>query len=442
LKCDPDGYVRLWNGGDNCEKCHRCQKGNLPCSAPTSPPRDAPVNREQNIAEADGDRDVLKQRLVNTIIVKAVNYTNICNRLADLKGRMESYKMLISVKLPELIDGSPLQELESASNAIRREILTKLAPAESLADRIRQAGDTEAALNAYVKLLEMYKAPGISAQHETFHLAKKIAKMFFDIGDTLEAEKLSWEALDVGELTRAARPDDLSLLKDIARYVSASSKQLAATVNSTLATVSSVVSSNVAMPLPPLQGMMQSRYASNVVGNVFQAGFETPVTGGIPTILDLLRVFPDNELSFKDFRGKVPLHLAASLKQEQLGHGLMLRAKELDWPLKDRVVNCRDHSGQTILGCAVAQGCSLDFIETLVTNGAEVDPDSFPGIGYYPYGNLTPLQQASLQGRIDVVELLLLHGADRTRDDGFEGTPEVLARQAGHDAVVRLLKQN
>lgn len=333
--------------------------------------------------------------------------------------------------------GTHYLEMESKKNAIRREISSELSPAESLADRVCRAGEPEAALYFYTRVLDVYRVLDTKAWDEVSGLLEKMAQILYKMGDTSEAEKRLWEILDLGDFGRKVQDCDQNLLKSITSFASKTSKALADPAQSS---IDGPAPSNHQTPMPPLQKMMRSRYASVVVGNVFQSGpfpgTENSIVGGIETILDFIGAFSDDQLIMRDVQGRSPLYLAASLRQEGIGHGLIIRAGQLGWSLADRLTNARDISGQTILGCAILSNCTFTFIETLVKHGAEVDPDSPPPLPMWDYW--TPLQNASSQGRLDVVKLLIEKGADPARGS-FEQTPTDLAQLQGHDDIVQLL---
>lgn len=69
------------------------------------------------------------------------------------------------------------------------------------------------------------------------------------------------------------------------------------------------------------------------------------------------------------------------------------------------------------------------------------DPNRYNPVDYHAHS--TPLHQAALAGHIDVVRLLLAHGARDDRPDTlFDGLAVDWARHAGHDEIVDWLKKN
>jgi hypothetical protein len=84
-------------------------------------------------------------------------------------------------------------------------------------------------------------------------------------------------------------------------------------------------------------------------------------------------------------------------------------------------LTARDYEGSTAVFTAAAGG-SLPMIEMLASKGANLDTTN-------SYGD-SPLEAASKNGRVSVVDFLMAHGASRIR-----GTPE--QRQAASEAIVR-----
>ena len=330
-----------------------------------------------------------------------------------------------------------LLELKYANT---REILLLMAPAESLADRVVEAGDTEAGEIAYTRLLNAYRVLETKQLHEVRGLLLKMARFFWNIGEPLRAEQFCWEALELREFPLRAQECDVEVLKCLARSLRQTSKDLCNVFQSS---VIEPVPACFSSPLPPLQRMMESEYASTVEGNVFQTGVflddscispaRSPILGGMDAILQVLQEFSLSDLEMRDLHFRSPLYLAAALQKEALGHALMTRASEIGG-MTERLTNTRDISGQTVLGISIVNGCSLSFIEALIDNGAEVDPDALSP------APLTPLQAAALLGRTDVVDLLLERGAGADRVYPGNPIPEKLARVGGHDKIAERLR--
>lgn len=94
-------------------------------------------------------------------------------------------------------------------------------------------------------------------------------------------------------------------------------------------------------------------------------------------------------------------------------------------------VNAADKSGQT----ALIHACKRSFNETaalLLKNGADVNFQTRKA-------GTTALMIAAVLGNVDLVRLLLEHGADADLADFFGDTAQTLAQKKGNSAVVDLL---
>lgn len=92
----------------------------------------------------------------------------------------------------------------------------------------------------------------------------------------------------------------------------------------------------------------------------------------------------------------------------------------------------RDGNGRGALMYA-SSGPFEETVEMLLDKGAEVDVQG-------TLEGFTALMTAAAEGQIEVVRLLLGHGADPALKDKDGDTAETFARQNGHAAVVELLK--
>ena len=323
------------------------------------------------------------------------------------------------------------------------EILELLPLALQLADALDFVGDLDAAENAYRRILDIYRPMGRNNWYNVKRLLRKLAKLSWKKGNDQLAQNFAWDALSWREVPPQANQSDLELLKDLGRSLSRTSSQLSDIIRST------PVGSNSEMfnaSVPPLQRMIEGTYASNVDGNPFATAelpkdnlhlhppLQHPVVGGFNTIMELLKVFPSADLHARDSNGRSPLYLSGSLRKECFGFSLIMYVKNTEGSTQS-LVNSRDHSGQTVLGISVLNGCSIAFITALVQNGAEVNPDTI-SLAW------TPLQAAAWVGSLEVVELLLGHGA--IVDNVFPGSesPQYLAQQRGHFDLARRLDRS
>lgn len=331
-------------------------------------------------------------------------------------------------------------EMTSLKNASTRVLSSKLVPAEAWADRVYAAHEIEAAENAYTRILNVYRMMDIKAWHEVHGLLLKMANISWKMGEPVRTENLLWEALELGGIHRQAQQSDLRLLKNLARSLPRTSKEISKVVQDM---VIGPMSSNLTMSLPPVQRMMESKYASDVVGNIFQTGslatlelFSPPIIGGMEAIRKVIQEVPEADLLAADSHGRTPLYMATDLQKERFGLALLLHTAGLPNISPKQFTNARDKFGQTILGIATWRRCSLEYMESLIDHGAEVDPETLTEFV------LTPLQVASGLGYSEIVDLLLRHGAKPGRIyPGPESkTPETLAQDAGHVDIVQKLQ--
>jgi ankyrin repeat protein len=92
--------------------------------------------------------------------------------------------------------------------------------------------------------------------------------------------------------------------------------------------------------------------------------------------------------------------------------------------------------GNTALHLAVEEtpsepGRQAECVRLLLQNGADPNAENFLGV--------TPLMNASWFGCARSAEILLKAGADTSRKDSLGATAESMARQRGHDEVLRVL---
>ena len=88
--------------------------------------------------------------------------------------------------------------------------------------------------------------------------------------------------------------------------------------------------------------------------------------------------------------------------------------------------------GTRALAVAAAQG-HADIVEALLDAGADVNAADVTG--------WTPLHAAAYNGNLQIVKLLLGHGAIPPPPSWFLQSPSIMAEKLGHQDIVPLLKQ-
>ena len=127
-------------------------------------------------------------------------------------------------------------------------------------------------------------------------------------------------------------------------------------------------------------------------------------------------------VNLRDQKKRTPLILAASNGHTSVVEFLFSEGAD---------INARDSGGQT----ALTYSCKRSFDETaafLLKNGAEVNVQS-------KKKGITALMLASVSGNVELVQMLLEHGADANLTDTFGRTAKILAEKKGNSAVVELL---
>lgn len=365
------------------------------------------------------------------------------HRLKEIDLRLEALSKLDEDILSvNLTDGDPENQtrfntLFEARKATLDKVLDMLRLTKNLAIGVEEAGNAIDAYNAYTRVLEGYRTLNMPASYEIRSLLIKMAKLLWAMGDNYRAQSLAWQALESRDPLDRAQRSDLDVLKGIAKSLLQTSPELSQIIQSEMTGQLTACNSL----LPPVHAMMESSYARNVPGNVFQPGLhpdinngkapESPIVGGIDAVVELLQEFSDADLEARDFNKRSPLLLAASRCKEGLGHGLMIRAKH-NSRLSNRLVNARDGSGRTMLSVAISSGCSLPFVTALIDHGAEVDPDVVEQA-------MNPLQAACFVGSLDIVDLLVGRGA--SIDTAYPGSssPYAIAQEQGHFDIVNRL---
>ena len=134
----------------------------------------------------------------------------------------------------------------------------------------------------------------------------------------------------------------------------------------------------------------------------------------------LVEHFPN--LDIKGDRGRTPLHLASWGTHLEMGKLLLDHGAD---------VNAGDDFDRTPLFIAAWRG-QLAFVQMLLENGAMTN---------IPHWK-TPLHMASEHGHVEVVRLLLEHGADLHTPDESGRTPSESASLNGRLDIVQLLSQS
>ena len=127
-------------------------------------------------------------------------------------------------------------------------------------------------------------------------------------------------------------------------------------------------------------------------------------------------------VNLQDKKKRTPLILAASNGHTPVVEFLLSKGAD---------INARDSGGQT----ALLYACKRSFNETaafLLKNGAEVNVQS-------KKKGVTALMLAAVSGNVELVRMLLEHGADANLTDIFGRTAKFLAQKKGNSAVVDLL---
>lgn len=143
--------------------------------------------------------------------------------------------------------------------------------------------------------------------------------------------------------------------------------------------------------------------------------------GDINTVQSMLE--SGAEVNGYDLLRNTPLHQAAFYGHERICLLLIKKGAQVD---------ALNEAGFSPLYLAVKAKQSA-AVKTLATNGANVNAK---------YGNsrTTALHMAASTGKIDVVETLLIAGADPNVKDMDGNKPADLAKDGDYDAVKKLLK--
>lgn len=124
-----------------------------------------------------------------------------------------------------------------------------------------------------------------------------------------------------------------------------------------------------------------------------------------------------------DVRGITALHLATKHGHRNVA-ALLLK--------QGAAVNPASQDGVTPLSVAV-QGGRQEMVALLLANGAQVNEQA-------QIGGTTLLHVAAYRGDLEIVSLLLQHGADKQARMTSGERPVDLAQQQGHRALIPLLE--
>jgi uncharacterized protein len=150
--------------------------------------------------------------------------------------------------------------------------------------------------------------------------------------------------------------------------------------------------------------------------------FEAAAAGRIAVVREILDQAPDR-VNARAADGFQPLGLACFFGHTALAEFLLERGAEVSAPSSNLLNVQPIHSA--------AAGQHLEIVRLLLDHGA--DPNARQADGY------TPLHSAAQNGQAAMVRLLLEHKADRYAENSEGITPVDLARQAGHEEAVALL---
>ena len=151
--------------------------------------------------------------------------------------------------------------------------------------------------------------------------------------------------------------------------------------------------------------------------------FDASSVGAIERIEQLLSFDPSLVASHST-DGWTPLHLAAAFADEDTVHLLLSRGAD---------AHARSHNdlGNQPLHACVARFGSLASARALIEGGADVNATQSGGI--------TPLHLTAAQGKTEMLQLLLRHGASPSARTDEGKLPLDLARERGHTQAAERL---
>ena len=157
--------------------------------------------------------------------------------------------------------------------------------------------------------------------------------------------------------------------------------------------------------------------------------YEASAAGQLPRVAELLTADPA-AVNTHAPDGFTALGLAAFFGHPALVDWLLAHGAEPNIGSNNAMRVRPLHSAAANRDPATAHAMSA----ALLSAGAEVDP--------VQEGGFTPLHAAALSGKIDLVRLLLAHGADPSLPTADGVLPAALAAIHGHQAVLDLLRSN
>ena len=152
---------------------------------------------------------------------------------------------------------------------------------------------------------------------------------------------------------------------------------------------------------------------------------------GIASLLKRILSKKRHLLLQKDFQGRLPLHYAAKYGMSEVCRELL---EFFDVPGSMSVA---DAEGRTPLHLAIAGGC-FDTMDILISAYSAHRPNSQNETAYEATLNCC-LMNATQFGRADLVQLLVINGADAAYHDGHGKTPLYLSACIGSEAVTQIL---
>jgi hypothetical protein len=326
------------------------------------------------------------------------------------------------------------KDLTHAQMSIVSALLESLAMVDKYADKAASMGEKGDAERAYLRMREVYRSLPFNVTISYKKLLWKIAVFYATNEEPLQAETY---LLEYFQSCDNSAPPDEGVWRCLAQVLSESSREL----NRGLEMSSKIVPPGK-FAFPPLHRIFRSGCISSAPPLIF--GMESfpdithspPLHALIaqnnPAAFVVIEESSDDQLESRDMYSRTPMLLTALFMAEDIGVALMKRYKAYPIEARRRLVDARDHMGQTILAIAIRRDCTFEFIKALVENCANVDPDPIELI-------LSPLQAAALQRRMDVTALLLSYGARDSNTFYGEVRASTLAHSLGYLDIEALI---